>query len=39
MIIGHKATQYGLEHWLKGVSIKDAITASWKWQPGWNYVV
>ncbi len=32
MIIGHRATQYGLEHWIKGVSIKDAVFASWKWQ-------
>lgn len=39
MIIGHRATQYGLEHWIKGVSIKDTITASWKWQPGWVYVL
>ncbi len=37
MIIGHRATQYGLEHWVKGVSIKDAITAPWKWQLGWIY--
>ncbi|OGY42201.1 MAG: hypothetical protein A2Y67_01625 [Candidatus Buchananbacteria bacterium RBG_13_39_9] len=37
MIIGHRATQYGLEHWLKGVSVKDAVTAPWQWQPGWEY--
>jgi len=37
MIIGHRATQYGLEHWIKGVPIKDVVTASWKWQPGWKY--
>ncbi|MDP3948241.1 MAG: histidine phosphatase family protein [bacterium] len=37
MIIGHRATQYGLEHWIKGVSIKEAVTSSWKWQPGWVY--
>ena len=37
MIIGHRATQYGLEHWLKGVSVTDAVTAPWKWQPGWTY--
>ncbi len=37
MVIGHRATQYGLEHWIKGVPIKDAVTASWKWQPGWVY--
>lgn len=37
MIIGHRATQYGLEHWLKGISIEQAVTASWQWQPGWQY--
>ena len=37
MIIGHRATQYGLEYWIKGVSLKDAITAPWRWQPGWVY--
>ncbi len=37
MVIGHRATQYGLEHWIKGVAIKDAVTALWQWQPGWLY--
>lgn len=39
MIIGHRATQYGLEHWIKGVPLKDAVTASWQWQPGWTYTL
>jgi alpha-ribazole phosphatase/probable phosphoglycerate mutase len=39
MIIGHRATQYGLEHWINGVSVKDAVTAPWKWQPGWTYIL
>ena len=37
MIIGHRATQYGLEHWINGVPIAEAVTAPWKWQPGWEY--
>lgn len=37
MIIGHRATQYGLEHWVKGVPLPEAVTASWQWQPGWEY--
>lgn len=37
MIIGHRATQYGLEHWIKGKTVKQAVTAPWKWQPGWIY--
>ncbi len=38
MIIGHRATQYGLEH-LKGLSYEKIITTPWSWQPGWNYYV
>lgn len=37
LIIGHRATQYGLEHWLNGVPLKEAVTAPWHWQPGWTY--
>ena len=37
MIIGHRATQYGLEHWIKGIPLQEVIPASWKWQPGWIY--
>ncbi len=37
MVIGHRATQYGLEHWVNDVPLKDAVTAPWKWQPGWTY--
>ncbi len=37
MIIGHRATQYGLEHWLNGKSLKDLISAKFIWQPGWEY--
>lgn len=39
MIIGHRATQYGLEHWIKGLSLEAAILAPWQWQPGWQYVL
>jgi broad specificity phosphatase PhoE len=37
MIIGHRATQYGLERWISGLTIKEAVTAPWKWQAGWHY--
>jgi broad specificity phosphatase PhoE len=39
MIIGHRATQYGLERWIKNISTKEVVTAPWKWQPGWTYVL
>jgi broad specificity phosphatase PhoE len=37
LIIGHRATQYGLEHIILGKPIAEAVTASWKWRPGWQY--
>lgn len=37
MIIGHRATQYGLEHWIKNIPIKKAVIAPWQWQSGWTY--
>lgn len=37
LIVGHRATQYGLDQWVKGMSLKDAVLAPWQWQPGWEY--
>lgn len=37
LIIGHRATQYGLEYWIKGISLEEIITTSWSWKPGWVY--
>lgn len=37
MIIGHRATQYGLDHWILGKSLEDLVSTSFKWQPGWRY--
>ncbi len=37
MIIGHRATQYGLEHWINGKSLEELVTTPFKWQPGWSY--
>ena len=37
LVIGHRATQYGLEHWVAGVPLAVVVTAPWKWQPGWEY--
>lgn len=37
MIIGHRATQYGLEHLILGKPLQEVITSPWKWQPGWKY--
>ncbi len=37
MIIGHRATQYGLEEHLLGKKLEDVVIAPWAWQPGWVY--
>ena len=37
MIIGHRATQYGLECLINKIPLEQVIPAPWKWQPGWEY--
>lgn len=37
LIIGHRATQYGLDQWIKGMGLEEAVLAPWQWQPGWSY--
>lgn len=37
MIIGHRATQYGLDNLINGVSLEELTTSKFKWQPGWTY--
>jgi 2,3-bisphosphoglycerate-dependent phosphoglycerate mutase len=37
LIVGHRATQYGLEHWLKNELLEKIVTEPWQWQPGWKY--
>lgn len=37
MIVGHRATQYGLDRWIKGLKLEEAVLAPWHWQPGWKY--
>jgi broad specificity phosphatase PhoE len=37
MIVGHRATQYGLEQWVKGLSLSDSVLSPWQWQAGWKY--
>lgn len=39
MIIGHRATQYGLEYWINGKSLMELLAASFLWQPGWFYLL
>jgi broad specificity phosphatase PhoE len=37
LIIGHRATQYALEHIINQAPLETIVPASWKWQPGWTY--
>lgn len=37
MIIGHRATQYGLDHWINKEDLKTLVTTPFKWQLGWIY--
>lgn len=37
MIIGHRATQYGLDNLINDVPLEQLVSAKFKWQPGWEY--
>ena len=39
MVIGHRATQYGIEQCLLGVPLEKLVATHFKWQPGWVYEV
>jgi 2,3-bisphosphoglycerate-dependent phosphoglycerate mutase len=37
LIIGCRATHYGLEHWFNRTTLTQAVAAPFTWQPGWIY--
>jgi hypothetical protein len=39
MIVGHRATQYGLDQWIRDLKLEEAVLAPWRWQPGWRYIL
>jgi broad specificity phosphatase PhoE len=39
LIVGHRATFFALESLIRGIPLADVVSAPWKWQPGWEYVV
>ena len=39
MVIGHRATQYGFDHLINGVTLEQLTTSHFKWQPGWGYTL
>lgn len=39
LVVGHRATFYALEHLLNGVTLHEAVSSAWTWQPGWMYQI
>jgi 2,3-bisphosphoglycerate-dependent phosphoglycerate mutase len=39
LIIGHTATWWGLEHYLRGARLGDLAAGDFAWQAGWEYVL
>lgn len=39
MVIGHRATQYGIENYINEVPYLKLVTTHFKWQPGWEYTL
>ena len=37
LVVGHAATRWGLEHFLKGEDLEEMITADFAWREGWEY--
>lgn len=37
LIIGHRATHYGIEHLIKGIPLTLLVSEKFNWQPGWKY--
>jgi broad specificity phosphatase PhoE len=37
LIIGHRATQYGLDYLINKISLESLVSSHFKWQPGWKY--
>ena len=37
IIIGHRATQYGLENIINSIPLEQLVSVHFKWKPGWKY--
>ena len=37
LVVGHRATQYGLEALINGKTIEECLSTPFKWQPYWEY--
>jgi hypothetical protein len=36
-VIGHVATRWALDHYLRGIPLEDLVNEIFAWQPGWEY--
>lgn len=39
LVIGHRATQFGLENLIRGIPLETLTMAHFKWQLGWEYTL
>ena len=39
LLVGHVATQIGLDYHLGGVAVSEALAGDFRWQPGWEYLL
>jgi broad specificity phosphatase PhoE len=39
LIIGHGATRWSLDHFVRGIPLEDLVAEDFAWQPGWEYRV
>jgi 2,3-bisphosphoglycerate-dependent phosphoglycerate mutase len=37
LVIGHVATRWALDHWIRGVPLEQLAEEAFQWQPGWEY--
>ncbi|MDR2902836.1 MAG: histidine phosphatase family protein [Lactobacillales bacterium] len=37
LIVGSRATQYALDHYILGIPMTEIVSKKFKWQPGWEY--
>ena len=38
LIVGHRATQYALDYFIKGIPMEELLIAKFVWQPLWSYI-
>ena len=39
LIVGHRATQYGIENFILKKPLDQCVSEHWQWQPGWKYTL